>query len=168
LTYNRLIGSTVDGRLYELIHGGLHPVGPIDPELERRARASAAILVARVTDLQTAVTFAGLQLSDGRKNDTDATVALAGVEALTNQLVSSLGTLSGISDLALSWPVSGLARTLTTATEHVAQATAAMRNSKLESLPSPVAKALQTAADTSAAHAALMAKLEQTLKTRTA
>jgi hypothetical protein len=121
-----------------------------------------------VTDLQTAVTFAGLQLSDGRKNDTDATVALAGVEALTNQLVSSLGTLSGISDLALSWPVSGLARTLTTATEHVAQATAAMRNSKLESLPSPVAKALQTAADTSAAHAALMAKLEQTLKTRTA
>ena len=91
-------------------------------------------------------------------------VALAGVEALTNQLVSGLATLTAISDLALSWPVSGLTRALSTATEHVAQATAAMRKSKLESLPSPVAKGLQTAADTSAAHATLMTKIEQTLK----
>ena len=117
MTYNQLIGSTADGRLYELVHGGLHPVGPIDPELERRARASAATLVARVTDLQTAVTFAGLQLADVRKADIDASVALAGAEAVTNQLVSGLGTLTVVSDLALSWPVSGLAGAVSTATQ---------------------------------------------------
>ena len=168
LTYNQLIGSTADGRLYELVHGGLHPVGPIDPELERRARASAATLVARVTDLQTAVTFAGLQLADVRKADIDASVALAGAEAVTNQLVSGLGTLTVVSDLALSWPVSGLAGAVSTATEQIAQATTAMRKSRLESLPPSVAKGLQTAADTSVAHAALMTKLEQTLKNRPA
>ena len=85
-----------------------------------------------------------------------------------NQLVSGLGTLTVVSDLALSWPVSGLARAVSTATEQIAQATTAMRKSRLESLPPSVAKGLQTAADTSVAHAALMTKLEQTLKTRPA
>ena len=48
-------------------------------------------------------------MAAARKADTDASVALAGAEALTNQLAGGLGMLTVVSDLALSWPVSGLA-----------------------------------------------------------
>ncbi|WP_344808150.1 beta propeller repeat protein [Microlunatus ginsengisoli] len=164
LSYNRLIGSTADGRLYEFVHGGLHPVGPIDPELERAARASAATLVARVTDLQTAVLQAGLELSDARKTDAAAAAALAGVEALDNQLARGLATLTAISDSALSWPVQGLARAAAAATEQVVTATAAIRATRLESVPTTVANAARITADTSEAHAALMARIARTIK----
>jgi hypothetical protein len=65
-------------------------VGPIDPELQRRALASGAALVSRVGDLHAEILGAAAELSDG-PDDSAVGAALAAVEALHNQLAPRAG-----------------------------------------------------------------------------
>ncbi len=162
LTYNHLIGSLADGRLYNLTHGGLHPVGPIDPELERAARAAGATLVGSVAALHNTIWQTGERLNDADGTNPSAAAALAHVEALHNQLARGLGTLTTISESPQSWPVRDLERASVEATALVSQAADRLAAAgKALKLPATLATAVHTVVAASVEHAAAAAKLDR-------
>ena len=162
LSYNRLIGSLIDGRLYQVTKQGLHPVGPIDPELQRNALASGAALTLRVGDLHAQILHAGAELGDGPDAPT-ASAALATVEALHNQLARGLATLAAMSEAPQSWPLEKLQRASLQATADVVSATSALTATSSAQLPAAIKQALHAVTGASATHAAAMATIEKNL-----
>ena len=124
LTFGSLVGSLVDGRLYEVGRDGhLRPVGPIDPELERAAMASAFAVVNRLGDLDQQLTAAG---SATGSIGIDAEAELAGVSALANQLRRGLFALSALgANVPIRWAPT-LRAELGNATGMVAEAARAL------------------------------------------
>ncbi len=162
LSYNRLIGSLTDGRLYQVTKQGLHPVGPIDPELQRNALASGAALTLRVGDLHAQILHAGTVIADGPDAPT-ASAALATVEALHNQLARGLATLAAMSEAPQSWPLEKLQRASLQATADVVSATSALTATSSAQLPAAIKQALHAVTGASATHAAAMATIEENL-----
>jgi hypothetical protein len=162
LTYNKLIGSLTDGRLYEFTRQGLHPVGPIDPELQRRALASGAALVSRIGDLHAEILGAAAELSDG-PDDSAAGAALAAVEALHNQLARGLATLAAVSESTMSWPLRDLQRASLQATADVVQAASGLAAAPSARIPAPIKDAVHAVTGAAATHAGIMASIERTV-----
>jgi hypothetical protein len=84
VAFNRLIGSLVDGKLYQIGPHGLTPVGPIDPELMRRAQAEFADLVAGADRLADTLGEVGADATGGD---------VAGWSALRNSVERGLAVL---------------------------------------------------------------------------
>jgi hypothetical protein len=161
LSYNRLIGSLADGRLYQFTRQGLHPVGPIDPQLQRRALASGAALVNRVSELHTQLLSAAAELSDG-PHDPAASAELATIEALHNQLARGLATLSAVSESTTSWLLRDLQRASLQATADVVMASSGLAGAMSGHLPAAISDAMRAVSGAAAAHEAIMAGIERT------
>jgi hypothetical protein len=161
LSYNKLIGSLADGRLYEFTGKGLHPVGPIDPELQRRALASGAAFASRVGELHAQILGAAAELSDG-PDDPAVGAALAAVEALHNQLARGLATLAAVSESTTSWPLRDLQRSSLQATADVVTATSGLAEAPSAYLPALIKDAMRAVTGAAATHAAIMASIERT------
>jgi hypothetical protein len=95
LAWNQLVGSLADGRLGQWTGHGFKPVGPIDPELSREAAAHFAGVLAGAARLAGAVATAREALSSHAAGS-EAFVAVARCEALSNQLARGLAVLTQI------------------------------------------------------------------------
>ena len=140
---------------------GLHPVGPIDPELQRQALASGAAFASRVGDLHAQILGAAADLSDS-SDDPTAGAALATVEALHNQLSLGLATLAAVSESTTSWPLRDLQRAGLQATADVVMATSGLAAAPSAHLPAPIKDAMRAVTGAAATHAAIMASIERT------
>jgi hypothetical protein len=137
-------------------------VGPIDPELQRRALASGAALVSRVGDLHAEILGAAAELSDG-PDDSAVGAALAAVEALHNQLARGLATLAAVSESTMSWPLRDLQRASLQATADVVQATSGLAAAPSARIPAPIKDAVHAVTGAAATHAGIMASIERTV-----
>jgi hypothetical protein len=161
LSYNKLVGSLADGRLYEFTRQSLKPVGPIDPELRRRALASGAPLAGRAGELHAEILATAAELSDG-PDDLAANAALAAVEALHNQLARGLSTLTAVTESTTAWPPGELQLATARATADVVAATAALGKAPSGRLPVAVGTLTRALTQAAATHAAIMASIERT------
>jgi len=157
LSYNTLIGSLTDGRLYQLGPGGLQPVGPIDPELMQTAMRTAVQL--DLSTSQLAALLAGASASASAQ----AADALAATSALTNQLQRGLATLHTVSSapqlsqaqILLGYTVAGTAM--------ISGAAAELAKRSVQGLPDEVAAAVRAVTVAIADHAEAMAAIEHSI-----
>lgn len=94
LAWNQLVGSLVDGHLYQVGPGGLRPVGPIDPELGRDAVTAFGDLGEAIRDLG-----AGLGELPGGELPPAAAARLALLDELHATLTLGFATLEAAAAL---------------------------------------------------------------------
>ncbi|MGZ4618882.1 MAG: hypothetical protein ACXV3F_09210 [Frankiaceae bacterium] len=153
-TFDRLIGSLADGRLYELVNGRLVPVGPIDPVLEQRTIATATALTARTAELATALDNAASTPGAG-----GADGSTGPLRAVTNELQRGLATLETISVVPQKWSPVDLSTYLTAASGMVREVAGALPGAGKPTTPAPVTQAANNLAGALKAHLAAAAAL---------
>ena len=153
LSYNQLIGSLVDGRLYQFGPGGLQPVGPIDPELEQAALRTSTLLGARAGELAAALS------SPAAAAVNDSSGALQQVAALTNLLQRGIATLHSVSSAAQLREAALLAGYTTAGTAMITDAAAALARQTGQGLADEVGIVMRSVVAAVAAHAQAMAEL---------
>jgi hypothetical protein len=159
-TFNRVVGSLADGRLYEFVKGGLHPVGPIDPELSRGLVQSGEVLAVRVQELETSL--ANSSATDAQPAAAQST-ALGQLRALTNELQRGLATLRTIGAMPNAWPVPHTEQLTESGTLMVAGALDGLARVAPAKLAPDVVAAVAGVRQAGAEHAKLAAALEQSL-----
>ena len=154
LSYNTLIGSLADGRLYQLGPGGLQPVGPIDPDLAQTAMRTAVELGLRTSELTAVLATAPAAAS------AQAADALAATSALANQLERGLATLHSVSSAPQLDQAQLLARYTLAGTAMISGAAAELTKRGAQGLPDEVAAAVRATTAAVGSHAEAMAAIE--------
>ncbi len=160
LSYNQLVGSLVDGRLYQLGPGGLVPVGPIDPELEQAGLQTSALLGARAGQLAAVLSSP----AEAAVNDTAG--ALQQVSALSNLLQRGIATLHSVSSASQLRDGTLLARYTRAGTAMVTEAAAALARQTGQGLADEVGIVIRLVVAAVTAHAQAMAELAKAASIR--
>jgi hypothetical protein len=157
LAFNEIVGSLVDGRLYQVGPGGLQPVGPIDPELQLQLVDSAQAMTARANEL--AILLTQTERDVGKTLNSDR--AVAQIRALHNQLQRGLATLATVSAGPQQWAPAVLASLIARATGMVTGAASSLALQGPGALPDAVHRSVTELTSAVAAHAKVVAAVEQ-------
>jgi hypothetical protein len=157
LAFNEIVGSLVDGRLYQVGPGGLQPVGPIDPELQLQLVDSAQAMTARANEL--AILLTQTERDVGKTLNSDR--AVAQIRALHNQLQRGLATLATVSAGPQQWAPAVLASLIARATGMVTGAASSLARQGPGALPDAVHRSVTELTSAVAAHAKVVAAVEQ-------
>ena len=157
LSYNTLIGSLADGRLYQLGPGGLQPVGPIDPELMQTALRTGVQLDLRTSELAALLAGASAPAS------AQAADALGATSALANQLQRGLATLHTVSSAPQLSQAQILLRYTAAGTAMISGAAAELAKRSVQGLPDEVATAVRAVTVAIADHAETMTAIEHSI-----